>query len=243
MPYKEKNMIAKLRKVLIKSLKVVFLFIAPAITIYCGIYYLDDRKYYFISLLLIIYALIAFLMRFEKREPKLRELMMIAVLAAIGIAGRMAFYMLPQFKPVLAVVIIAGIGLDASAGFLVGVLIAFLSNFFFGQGPWTPWQMFAMGLVGYSAGIIFAKSLLPKKKLTMSIFGFVITFLIYGAIMNFSSVMVFQAEFSFQALLTSYALGFPFDLILAVATFIFLYILGEPMLEKIERIKIKYGLL
>ncbi len=213
------------------------------LTIYLGIVYLGDRKYYFISLLIVIYSLIAFLMRFEKREPKMRELILIAVLVAIGVAGRGAFYMIPQFKPVLAVAIIAGVSLDAKSGFLVGALIAFVSNFFFGQGPWTPWQMFAMGMIGLLAGVFFDKGRLKHNKIYMAVFGFISAIVIYGGIMNPASLLIFQPRFNIDAIINSYILGFPFDLILAVATFVFLYLIGEPMLEKIERVKIKYGLL
>ncbi len=221
----------------------LFILVFSPLTIYGGVVFLDDRKYYFISLLIVVYSLIAFFMRFEKKEPKLRELMLITVLIAIGVAGRGAFYMIPQFKPVLAITIIAGVGVDDKAGFLVGSLIAFVSNFFFGQGPWTPWQMFTMGLIGLLAGIFFKSGRLAHKKTPMAVFGFVVSILVYGGIMNPASLLIFQPRFNIDALINTYILGFPFDLILAVATFIFLYLLGEPMLEKIERVKIKYGLL
>ena len=86
-------------------------------------------------------------MIFEDRKPQAREVLLIAVMAAIAVVGRMAFFMLPQFKPVTAIVIITGISLGAEAGFLTGAVAGFVSNFFFGQGPWTPWQMFAFGII------------------------------------------------------------------------------------------------
>src|SRR5690625_8015303 len=111
------------------------------LTILFGLFYLNDRKYYFISLLIITYTMIPFALVFEKRGPQARELIIIAVLTAIAVAGRSAFFMVPQFKPVVAIVIIAGVCLGAEAGFLVGVLTGFVSNFFFGKGPWTSWQI------------------------------------------------------------------------------------------------------
>lgn len=235
---------SKVNKTSIKSVvSFGLIWLLPPMTIYYGIFHLDDRKYYFISLMLIVYATIAFLMRYEKREPKLREMMMLAVISAIGVAGRAAFYMVPQFKPVLAVAIIAGVALDPSAGFLVGALIAFVSNFFFGQGPWTPWQMFAMGAVGYVAGVCFKSGRLPKRRMPLAIYGFLASVIIYGGIMNPASVLMFQAKATIKTLLASYILGLPFDLVLGFASFIFLWLFGEVMLEKIERVKIKYGLL
>lgn len=213
------------------------------LTILFGVFFLDDRKYYFISLLIITYTMIPFAMVFEKRAPQARELIVIAVLAAIAVAGRVAFFMLPQFKPVVAIVIIAGVSLGAEAGFFVGVLTGFVSNFFFGQGPWTPWQMFCFGIIGFLAGILFKKGLLKKNKLSLCIFGGLATFFIYGGIINIGSLLIFTAEFSWKALLATYISGFWFDIVHAIATVFFLYFISEPMIEKLDRIKMKYGLI
>ena len=134
----------------------LILFLIP-ITIFIGIYYLGDKKYYFISLLIILETMIPFAFAFENRKPKARELVIISSLCAIGVAGRTAFFMLPQFKPVAAIVIISGVAFGGETGFLVGAITAFVSNFFFGQGPWTPWQMFSFGIIGcllYTSGAI-----------------------------------------------------------------------------------------
>lgn len=112
--------------------------LAIPLTIYVGIYFFGDRKYYFISLLIILESMLPFALIFESRKPQARELVIIAVLCAIGVAGRVAFFMLPQFKPVVAMVIIAGVAFGGEAGFLVGAVTGFVSNMFFGQGPLTP---------------------------------------------------------------------------------------------------------
>ena len=104
------------------------------------------RLHYAISLLIIICAMIPFFMVFEKRKPQARELIIIATLSAIAVAGRAAFFMLPNFKPVCAIVIIAGVCFGAESGFLVGAVSGFVSNCFFGQGSHTPWQMFGNSL-------------------------------------------------------------------------------------------------
>ena len=126
--------------------------------IFFGIFFLNDRSDIFISMCIIGLSMIPFCMVFEGRNPQAREILLIAVMAAIAVVGRMAFFMLPQFKPVTAIVIIAGVGLGAEAGFLTGAMAGFVSNFFFGQGPWTPWQMFSFGIIGFLAGVIFSKS-------------------------------------------------------------------------------------
>jgi energy-coupling factor transport system substrate-specific component len=220
----------------------IILLVIPA-TILFGMFVLDDRKYYFISLLIILYTMVPFALVFERRKPQARELIVVAVLAAIAVAGRSAFFMLPQFKPVVAIVIIAGVGFGAEAGFLVGAVAGFVSNFFFGQGPWTPWQMFCFGIIGFLAGILFQKGLLKRTKLSLCLFGGLATLLIYGGIINLGSVSMATSHFSWQALLAAYASGFWFDIVHATATVVFLYILARPMLEKLDRIKTKYGLI
>lgn len=212
------------------------------LTIYIGVFFLDDRKYYFISLLIILETMMPFLMVFESRKPKARELIVISVLCAIAVAGRAAFFMLPQFKPVVALVIIAGVALGGETGFLVGSITGFVSNFFFGQGPWTPWQMFAFGIIGFIAGILFKKGFLRKTKASLCIFGFLATFVIYGGIMNPSSVIMWQSKITWDMIKSAYIMGIPFDLIHALGTAFFLWFISEPMIDKIERIKIKYGL-
>ncbi len=216
--------------------------IAVPFTILAGMVWFDDRKYYLISILILLETLVPFFLLWEKRKNTARELVIISVLCAISVAGRMAFSMIPQFKPVLAMVIIAGICLGGETGFLVGAVTAFVSNFFLGQGPWTPWQMLATGLVGFVAGILFSGGFLPKKKPIVAIFGFLATLLLYGGILNPISVVLYQEAPTGAMLLYSYLMGFPFDLIHAVSTAFFLWMLQKPMEEKLFRIKRKYGI-
>lgn len=235
----------KSKRKILKRTKIatlLILFLIP-LTIFIGIYYLGDKKYYFISLLIILETMIPFGFAFENRKPKARELVIISALCAIGVAGRTAFFMLPQFKPVAAIVIISGVAFGGETGFLVGAITAFVSNFFFGQGPWTPWQMFSFGIIGFLAGIMFQKGILRKTKTDMCVFGFLATFVIYGGIMNPASVIMWQSNININMVLSSYVMGMPFDFIHAVSTVFFLFLAAEPMLEKLERIKIKYGLI
>lgn len=235
---KSKRKISKRTKIA----TLLILFLIP-LTIFIGIYYLGDKKYYFISLLIILETMIPFGFAFENRKPKARELVIISALCAIGVAGRTVFFMLPQFKPVAAIVIISGVAFGGETGFLVGAITAFVSNFFFGQGPWTPWQMFSFGIIGFLAGIMFQKGILRKTKTDMCVFGFLVTFIIYGGIMNPASVIMWQSNININMVLSSYVMGMPFDFIHAVSTVFFLFFATEPMLEKLERIKIKYGLI
>lgn len=126
-----------------------------------------SRVYYFISLVIMVYALVPFFMVFEGRKPQAREMIVLASMAALACAGRAAFFMLPSFKPIVAIVIISGIAFGGEAGFLVGAVTMLVSNFLFGQGPWTPWQMFAMGFIGFLTGVLHQKGFLPARRLTL----------------------------------------------------------------------------
>ena len=242
---------------------------------------LKDRNYYAVSLIIIVLTMIPFALVFEGRKPMARELVVIAVMVAIAVAGRAAFFMVPQFKPVVAIVIIVGAALGAESGFAVGAITGFVSNFIFGQGPWTPWQMFAFGLIGFFAGIIFYKlaaaigapsregSMTPETEgskwydtgrlgwnvrarkrverlriLVLCVFGGAITFALYGILLDTAATVMFSnGDFNASQLIATYITGIPFNAVHATATIFFLIILAGPMIEKLERVKKKYGLL
>ena len=224
-------------------LALLFVIIAIPLTMYIGIHHLEDRKYYFISVLMIIEILVPFFVSFEKKKPKARELVIISVLCAIAISGRLVFYTLPQFKPTLAVVIIAGVVFGGETGFLVGAISAFVSNFFFGQGPWTPWQMVSFGAVGFLAGLVFGTGLVRKNRITLCIFGFLATVCVYGLIANTGSVVMMQQTLTPEAIWASEMMGLPFDLVHGASVAFFLWFIAEPMTDKLLRVKTKYGLL
>lgn len=221
----------------------ILVLIVIPLTIVFGITVLHDRKYYFISALILIYMMLPFSMVFGGRKPKAREIVLICSLAAIAVIGRCAFCMLPEFKPVAAIVIISAVCLGPESGFLVGALAGFVSNFFFGQGPWTPWQMFSFGIVGFLAGLLYEKKILKPGKAAICIYGGLSVFLIYGGLMNFYSVITMSSVINKKILIATYLSGIPFDLIHAGSTVLFLFFIEKPMAEKITRIKVKYGLI
>ena len=227
-----------LRRLIIPAL--VFFFLMP-LTIYLGHSVLHQRKYYFISLMLILEGIGAFMIGFERGKPKLKEIMTIAVMSAITALSRAAFYMIPAVKPMAALTIISGIGLGAVPGFLVGALSMLVSDIFFGQGPWTPWQMFTMGLIGFLAGAVFRRKreFDKKRRIDITVFGLLVVFFVYGGIMNPASVLMYQENVSWEMLLASYAPGIPIDAIHAVSTAVFLWLGAGPMLEKIARVRKK----
>lgn len=226
-----------------KLISYLIIVIVIPLTILFGAIFLQDKKYYFISLLVIIYSMIPFLFLFEKSKPKAREIVLIAVMSAIAVVGRAAFFMIPQFKPVVAIVIITGVSLGAEAGFLTGAIAGFVSNFFFGQGPWTPWQMFCFGIIGFLAGILFEKNILKRNKLTLCIFGGLTTLIVYGGIINFASLLMMTSTINMKNLIAIYASGLPFDAVHAFSTVVFLFLISNTMLEKLDRVKNKYGII
>ena len=227
-------------------LSCLFLLVSVPLILWTGIRYFDDRRYYFISLCILGCALAASAIDFEGRRPRARELVLIAVMTGTAVLSRSALYMVPQFKPMTAMVIIAGISMGSRYGFATGALAAFISNFFFGQGPWTPWQMFAYGIIGFTAGLLpetLKKCGSKAAVLLLSLFGFLATLIFYGGIMNPASILMTQADASFGVLLASYLPGLPFDLMHGVSTAVFLLLLAKPIRKKVERIQQKYGLL
>ena len=193
---------------------VAVLVLIPA-TIWFGVARLGDKKYFFISLLVLLEAMLPFFVSFEDRKPKVRDIVTLAVMCALAVTGRTAFFMLPNFTPVMAIVIIAGVAFGCEGGFITGAMTMFVSNFIMGQGPWTPWQMFAMGLVGFLAGLFFAGSSVRTRNMTklgLCIFGALICIVVYGGIMNPASVIMWQPNVNFSMIMASYVTGFPFDL-------------------------------
>ncbi len=220
----------------------LILFLVP-LTLYIGIFYIGLRQYYAISVAVLIECMLPFFMIFEGRKPQARELVVISSLCAIGIAGRAVFFMFPQFKPVAAVTIISGIAFGGETGFLVGAVTMLVSNILFSQGSWTPFQMFAMGIIGFISGILFRKGFIRRTRISICIFGALSVILIYGGIMNPVSALIWGSEtLNIKIIMTYYLTGFPMDLIHALATVIFLWSGALPMLEKLDRIKIKYEL-
>ena len=228
-----------------KRTKVTMLFslLMIPLTIWAGLQWNGGRKYMIISFAIIFETMLPFFLIFEGRKPQARELVILSVLSALAIGGRAVFFALPGFKPVAAMVILSGVAFGGEAGFMVGSMTMFCSNVLFGQGPWTPWQMFAMGVIGLLGGILFRKGLLHRNRFSLSVFGGLVTFLIYGGIMNPASVFMYQPNVNWKMILSAYITGVPADAVHALATVMFLWFLSESMLEKLDRVKVKYGLL
>ena len=201
----------------------------------------DERKYYLTSLLLVGLMFVPFVLRFEGRRPQARELVLLATMTALAVAGRAAFYWLPQCKPVCAIVILTAVAFTPEAGFVTGAAAGLISNFFFGQGPWTPWQMLGFGLVGFLGGVLFAGR--KVRLVPLLLYGFFSVLIVYGVLLDTASMLMYNAVPSWQLWLATCASGFAFNLIHAGATAVFLLLLYKPLLTKLARVKEKYGLM
>ena len=233
----EKRNISK-KEVLLSVLTIILVIS----TILFGYFKLNDEKYLFISLLVMIEIMAPFYIIFEKHNYSIRWLVLIAVLTAMAVAGRAVFYMFPEFKPVAALVIIAGYCLGAETGFMVGSLTMLVSNMLFSQGPWTPWQMLAMGLIGFFSCFLFYQRNYKLRIYVEVIYGFLAVFILYGGIMNVSAAFLSHSTINMPTIISFVATGLPLDLIHGLATVVFLLLLAKPLEEKIERIVVKYKL-
>lgn len=219
---------------------IVFLLLIP-LTLFLG-GKLPGRGYYITGLVIIIELLIPFFMAFEKRKPQARELVVIAVLCAIAVLGRVAIP-LPNFKAAFAVIMIAGIAFGPEAGFIVGAITAFASNFFYGQDVYMPWQMMAYGAGGMLAGFVFLKNKVPRKPWVMALFGFLAVVLWVGPLLDSSHVFLIMPDLSFASVTASLASGFPVNVTQGVCTALILFFFGRPLLEKLERVQRNYGMM
>lgn len=203
---------------------------------------------YLTSAIVLVLAMVPAFASFEGRGLDARRLTMLAVMAAIAVASRVAFIWLPGFKPMLAVVMLAGIVFGAQDGFAVGALAMLASNFIFGQGPWTPWQMFAFGVGAFLFGALFHRrscsggSWSMKERLAVSTVGALIALCVVGPLLDTCSLFTFISKINLSSAIAIYAAGLPVNAMQALATFVTLFLFGSPLLNIVSRIKQKYAL-
>ena len=169
--------------------------------------------------------------------------MLIAVMAALAAASRVAFVFTPGFKPIFGIIMITGIAFGPEAGFLTGALSAFASNFFYSQGPWTPWQMMAFGFSGFLAGAVFCKRRKWCKPYILAPFGFLSVLLVIGPLLDSCTVFTALPRFTWKNVLFVYAQGIPLNLKQALSSAVTLLLVGTPLLNKLDRMKTKYGIM
>lgn len=221
-----------------RFLKIALPFVLMPAAIVLGSLVFDAKKYAWTILVLTVFSLLLFYAGFEKRTVGTRRMIIIAVMTALSVAGRFVFAVIPGFKPITAIVIITAIWLGGESGFLVGSLSAVISNFYFGQGPWTPFQMLTWGLIGLLAGYLHRP--LKTSRVALSVYG-VFAGLVYSLLMDVWSVLWYNSSFSWALYWASLLTAIPYTVSYAVSNVIFLLFMGRPFGEKLERVKIKYG--
>ena len=229
----------KNRKTAKKIIGAAVVLVVIPVALVLGVTLFNDRNYMLVSAFVALLYCVPFFIAFETNENTGRELVIIAVMCAISVVGRLIFAPVPGFKPVTAVVVIAGALLGAEVGFITGSMTALCSNVFFGQGPWTPFQMFAWGLIGLFAALL--GELLKKNKIALAIFG-ALAGIFYSLVMDIWTVLWWE-DFSFARYLAAVASSGIVLLIYAVSNVIFLLLLAKPIGEKLSRVIKKYGLL
>lgn len=223
------------------ALLIVFFLLIP-LTLYLGLR-LQGQSYYLTGTIIIIELMIPFFMAFEGRKPQARELVVLAVMCALSIVARIAIP-IQHFKAIFAVIMITGIAFGPEAGFVVGALAAFVSNFWYGHGAHTPWQMMAYGAGGMLAGFLFAKGRLPRKPIVMAVFGFLTVVLFIGPLLDCSGIFIRIGSYNnFKAVMAVFAAGVPVNVSQGICTVAVMLLFAKPLLEKLDRVKRKYGMM
>lgn len=222
-----------------KWLTIGLLLILVPIVVVGGALLFQEKHYAWIAICVAVLSCLPLFLCFERKDSTAKELITLAVLVAVSAAGRFAFAWVPGFKPVTAITVIAAMYLGREAGFVVGSLSAVVSNFYFGQGPWTPFQMFAWGFLGFLAGVLAEP--MKKHKLWMILYG-ILAGVLFSAIMDVWTTLWADGTFNIVRYLAACVTAIPFTIEYAVSNVIFLLLLAKPIGEKLERIRRKYGL-
>ncbi len=223
-----------------KYAKYISVFILIPMLILLGALLYPERSYTVVSLGVAALACVPFFISFEKKKShSTRTIVMLAVMTALSVAGRFIFAPVPFFKPVTAIVVIAGMYFGAEFGFLTGALSAVISNFYFGQGAWTPFQMFSWGIIGFIAGLL--NNPLIRSKIVLIIYG-ALAGVAYSLIMDVWTVLWMDGIFNPLRFFAAVISALPVTAEYMVSNVIFLLILTPLFSKKIERLKNKYGI-
>ena len=217
---------------------VVYVIVIPAVIAVSALLWQSER-YSLVSLVIALLACVPFFVWFEKGKTGARELVVLSVMIALSVVGRLVFTPIPACKPVSALTIITGIAFGPVAGFITGSMSALVSNIFFGQGPWTPFQMFSWGCIGFVAGLVFRRGQRPHP-VALVVIGVVGGFA-YSAGMDVWTTLSSDGGFDVARYLVHATASLPTTLSYVVSNVVFLLLLTKPMLEKTERLRVKYG--
>ena len=215
-------------------LKIVIPFVLIPLLVAVSAFAFFGQRYLIISLGIAVLALLLFMAGVERRNIGSRRMVITAIMTALAVFGRF----IPLFKPITAIIVITAVYLGAQAGFLTGAMSVLLSNIWFGQGPWTPFQMLGFGLIGLFAG--YLSRWLVHSKALLVIYG-VFAGIAYSFIMDIWTVLWYSGGFDTGLYAAAIISALPFTALYAVSNAVFLLILSKPIGNKLNRIKIKYG--
>ncbi len=222
-----------------KLLRVLVPFVLLPLTIVLGAVLLREKYYAFVILAVLLLTVLFFYSGFERKKVTSRRLVVVAVMTALAALGRVVLTPLPGVTPITALAALTALSLGGEAGFMVGSLAALLSDFYAGQGVWTPFQMFAWGLTGLFAGLL-AKQL-KSSRVLLAVYG-VLAGAAYSLLMDLWSVLWLNGTFSPALYAAALGTSAPFTLTYAVTNTVLLLLLEKPFCKKLDRIKLKYGL-
>jgi energy-coupling factor transport system substrate-specific component len=175
---------------------------------------------------------------YERSRPPSQVVALVAALAALAIAGRIAFAAFPNVKPTTDIVVFAGYALGPAPGFAVGALAGLVSNFWFGQGPWTPWQMAGWGMCGLmGAGLALGVRNAGRLSLA-AVCG--LAGIAYGVLLNFSLMATYGGDLSLERFLTLEARAIPFDLAHVAGNVAFALLAGPAMVRMLTRFRQRF---
>ncbi len=222
-----------------KTLVFAIFFLLILLTVIGGTAVWGSGAFPYISLITSVFACVPFFLSFEG-EKNTRRVVLLAVTVAISVAGRFVFAPIQFFKPVSAIVILAGMYFGSEFGFLTGALSAVVSDFYFGQGPWTPFQMISWGVIGLLAGIL--SRYLIKNKIILLVFG-ALSGALFSLIMDiWTTLSIENGVFNIMRFFAAVTTSLPVMAVYSVSNVIFLMILSPIFGKKIERLKTKYGI-
>ena len=219
-------------------LEPVVLIAMPLLLFACAFFAIPNAA--LITTIAAVISVIPFFVHFEMSRVSARDLMPIVVLAALGVAGRLIFAPIPAIKPVMAIVIITGIGFGRQSGFITASIIVLVSNIFMGQGPWTALQMYGFGLCGYLAGCL-RHTFITRHRVSIMVLGFLSVFL-YGFLLDTWTLVGFVQPLSPATIITTYTTGAAYNLLHAIGTVVFLLPIAASWPHMFDRIKRKYGI-
>jgi hypothetical protein len=190
------------------------------------------------SFLILGAVLLAGFAWYERSRPTSQVVALVAALAALAIAGRIAFAAFPNVKPTTDIIIFAGYALGPAPGFAVGGLTALVSNFWFGQGPWTPWQMVGWGMCGI-LGAALAVARPRAGRFTLAAVC-ALAGVAYGALLNFSLMATYGGDLSLQRFLALESRAVPFDAAHAIGNATLALIAGPAMVRMLVRFRERF---